>query len=183
MASDVHITGIDPPDAVELAGQWVSLATEQRAYGSHLEAAANRARIEEMLARYAARDQVLVARATTEAPQAVSPDSKTNDSDGEPVVGFVMYRPRESLYELDCSRGLIENLYVVPECRDHDIGSQLLKSAESRLADQGLEIITLGAMADNEDARRFYRRHGYEPHRVEFEKPIGESTAPEDPNE
>lgn len=172
MSLDAHITGIEPPAAVDLASQWVALATEQRDYGSHLETDANRARIEEMLARYAAREQVLVARATTDAPQAVSPEGEPTDSDTERIVGFVMYRTRESPYELDCSRGLIENLYVVPECRNQDIGSELLESAESRMADRGLDRVTLGAMADNEAAKRFYRRHGYEPHRVEFEKSV-----------
>lgn len=174
MSPDTRITDIEPPAAAELASQWVHLAEEQRAYGSHLETTANRARIEEMLARYAARDQVLVAHTRTEAPQAVSLTSDSGDRDADNVVGFVMFRPRESPYELDCSRGLIENLYVVPDCRDNDIGSKLLESAEERLYDRGLSVITLGAMADNEAARRFYRRHGYKPHRVEFEKTADE---------
>lgn len=170
MSPDIRITDIEPPTATKLASQWVHLAQEQRAFGSHLETTANRARIEEMLARYAARDQVLVARTRTQVPQAVSLTRDTGDHDVDSVVGFVMFRPRESPYELDCARGLIENLFVVPDCRDNDIGSKLLESAEERLYERGSSVITLGAMADNEAARRFYRRHGYEPHRVEFEK-------------
>jgi len=31
-------------------------------------------------------------------------------------------------------------------------------------------VVALETMADNEAARRFYRRHGYEPHRIELER-------------
>ena len=157
----VEITGVDPTAAGELVDLWVPLARGQREYGSHLRAEANRTRVRELLARYAANDRLLVARS-----EADSADLETD------TVGFVMFRTRSDRYEVDSSRGLVENLYVVPDCRGSGIGSALLSAAERRLGERGVETVSLEAMAANEDARRFYRRHGYESHRIEFEKSL-----------
>jgi len=152
---DAEIAEPSPSEADTVADLWVALAQGQRAHDSHLLAGQNRTRVRERLARYAATGQVLVARA---------PASESERR----IVGFVMFVTRSDRYEVDCRRGLVENLYVVPDRRGEGIGSALLARAERRLRETG--VVSLEAMADNEAARRFYRRHGYEPHRVEFEK-------------
>lgn len=154
--ADVVVTGADPAEADLLADAWVSLALGQREHGSHLRAEANRTRVRELFARYSANDRLLVAR-----PEA----------DGDPV-GFVMFRTRSGQYEVDCVRGLVENLYVAPDHRGAGIGSTLLAAAERRLRERGVEVVSLEAMAQNSAARRFYRRHGYETHRIGFEKSL-----------
>lgn len=149
---------IEVPDISELetvADLWVDLARDQRGYGSHLESVANRDRIRESLARNHPAGGVLVAR-----------------EDGR-IVGFVTFSPETRLYERDAERGTVHNIYVRPERRGRGIGSELLAAAEARLAALGVEIVTLEALAENEGAHRFYERHGYEAHRIEFEKPIG----------
>ncbi len=50
------------------------------------------------------------------------------------------------------------------------------RPAEELLRQAGADILALEAMADNESARRFYRRHGYRPHRVELEKSMRSDT-------
>jgi len=130
---------------------WLSLASGQQEYGSHLLAERNSERIRESILRHVVRDSVLVAR------------------DGK-LVGFVMFSTNASEYVQDCTQGTIENLYVRPGRRDEGVGSRLLAAAEKRLQDAGVDAITLEVMAANDDARRFYRRHGYSPHRVEMEK-------------
>lgn len=130
---------------------WLSLASGQHEYGSHLLAEANSQRIRESILRHVVTDSVLVAR------------------DGE-LVGFVMFSTETSEYAQDCTRGTIENLYVRPDRRGEGVGSRLLAAAEDRLEDAGVDAVTLEVMAANDDARRFYRRHGYRPHRVEMEK-------------
>jgi ribosomal protein S18 acetylase RimI-like enzyme len=142
---------VDDADAV--ADLWVDLASEQRRYGSHVRTRSNRTLVRDELARYAATDRLLVARA-----------------DG--IVGFATYTVEEGIYSLDVVRGLVENIYVRPEYRNSGIGGDLLAAAERRLADRGADVVALETLADNDDARRFYRRHGYEPHRVELEKPL-----------
>ncbi|MFB6221685.1 MAG: N-acetyltransferase family protein [Halolamina sp.] len=140
-------------EADRLADLWVELARDQRAHGSHLDPETNRASVREGLARHIVTGGVFVARA----------------ADGR-LAGFVQFAPEEGSYEQDVERGVVENLYVRPEHRGEGVGSELLARAEQALLDAGADRVGLEVLADNEGARRFYARHGYEPHRVELEK-------------
>jgi ribosomal protein S18 acetylase RimI-like enzyme len=177
----VDIRTPEPGDADALVDLWVALASGQQEYGSHLRAGPNRSRVRDVLARYAATDRLLVALAPSTATDTDSSSiaddtdssSIADDTDQETdIVGFVMFRIRADDYEVDRERGLVENLFVVPDCRGEGVGSDLLSAAEAQLRERGVEAISLEAMAENHAARRFYRRHGYEPHRVEFEKSL-----------
>ena len=156
----VDVTAAEPAEVDAIAELWVELATNQRAHGSRLLAEANRPFVADLLSRYAADGRLLVAR--TDAAR---------EADG--TVGFVMFRLEVGGYETDCVRGLVDNLYVVADHRSDGVGSALLGAAERRLHERGAAVISLEALAANSGARRFYRRHGYEPHRVTFEKPLG----------
>jgi len=135
----------------DLVDLWLDLAAGQRQYGSHVRAEPNRPQIRESLLRHLAGDRLLVA----EHPS---------------LCGFVMFTIERGEFEQDLTRGLVENLYVKPERRNEGIGSALLAAAETELSDRGADVISLGVMAANEAARRFYRRHGYDRHRIEMEK-------------
>lgn len=151
-------------DAVARLGDcWVNLAREQRAHGSHLSAEANRAHITENIARAIAADSVRVARAD---------DDDGIDADTDEILGFVMFSSGTEVLATDATRGTIENLYVRPPYRDRGVGSDLLAAATTALESRGVDAITLDVLAANEAARRFYRRHGYEPHRVRMERPV-----------
>jgi len=154
------VVTIDAPgaDAAEtVTDLWVALASGQRKYDSHLLAEANRTRIRERMLQHAVNDTLLVARKGG-------------------VVGFVTVEREGGAYTQDDSRGVVTNLYVRPEYRGEGVGSALLGAAEDRIRDLGVDTIGLEVMADNERARRFYRRAGYEPHRVELEKPVESDT-------
>lgn len=151
----------------ELADRWVELARGQRAYGSHLRPEANRASIRDALARGVVAGEVLVAR---------EGESESEGGDGAGIAGFVTYGPEAADHEADVERGVVKNVYVRPDRRDEGIGSRLLAAAETRLADAGAELVSLEAMADNEDARRLYARRGYRPHRIELEKRLRSDT-------
>ncbi|MFB6173303.1 MAG: GNAT family N-acetyltransferase [Halobacteriales archaeon] len=151
---DAAIEPASVDDVEALADQWIALAAEQREFGSHLRAGANREAMRMMLAARAAEDRALVARE-------------------EGIVGFVTFDLAEGSLVEDAQRGLIENLYVVPPARDRGVGSALLSAAETALADAGADVIAIEAMADNEAARRLYRRRGYEPRRISYERPAG----------
>lgn len=149
-------TTADVDDLTEL---WVDLAHDQCKYGSHLLPTANRERIRNSIARHIVSGGLLVAR--------------TSD-----VVGFVMFGLETGSYEQDVSRGVIQNLYVRPDHRDEGIGTRLLTAAEARLASAGADVVSLNAMVENEAARRFYRRHGYDVHRVELERRVENDNNP-----
>lgn len=152
----VELATLDDLDrVVEL---WVALAAEQRQHGSHLTAEPNRDLIREALAQHIVDHTCLVAR---EGPVQVR--------DPPPVVGFVSFDREEDGLDRDVARGVVQNLYVVPEARNRGLGSELLEAAEEALAAAGAERIVLEAMAANAAGRRFYEERGYEAHRVTYE--------------
>ncbi|QZY04041.1 GNAT family N-acetyltransferase [Halobaculum roseum] len=170
---------MDDVDAV--ADLWVALADGQRSYGTHLAGAENRPDAADAAARAVVTDGLVVARGP-DSGEADLDDTETDgaDSDGtgsprsEPgaIVGFVTFGVESGRYDLDVTRGVVYNLFVRERHRGAGVGSRLLATAESSLADAGADVISLEVMADNADAKRFYDRHGYEPHRVELEKSI-----------
>ncbi len=142
-----------PTEAAEaIADMWVDLAADQRRHGSHLLAEPNRERAREAVLRRIVTDSLLVA------------------TDDEDLVGFVTFEVESGVYEQDATRGLVENVYAVPERRGEGVGTALLEAAEDRLRERGCDALFLEVLAANEDARRFYREAGYEPHRVQFER-------------
>jgi ribosomal protein S18 acetylase RimI-like enzyme len=193
-----------------VADLWVALADEQRAHGSHLLTAPNRATIREAIVRHAVADGLLVARTdperdgedhgadgehgsgadaaggsddrdagtrATRGPEdrerRDDPGSSEDAADTEDgLLGFVMFGPETGRYAQDVSRGVVRNLYVRPDCRGEGVGAALLGAAEAALADRGVEVVALESMAGNGAARRFYRRRGYTPHRVELERTL-----------
>ena len=142
----------DVPAVTDL---WVRLASEQRAHGSHVLPEENRETIRETLAAHQVNDGLLVARL-------------------EGVVGFSSFTVEHGTFELDTSRGLLSNLYVRPAHRGDGIGTALLEATETALKERGVDVIALEAMADNEAARRFYRRNGYGTHRVALERRLAD---------
>ncbi|WP_248299395.1 GNAT family N-acetyltransferase [Halorhabdus amylolytica] len=142
----------------DLADMWVELAADQRRHGSHLVADGNRASIRSAIGRHVVSSRVRVAR-----------------EEGR-LVGFVMFTVESDSLERTVSRGLIENLYVVPDRRREGIGTKLLERAENALEDSGVETIALDVLAGNDSARAFYAETGYEPHRLTVEKPIESDT-------
>ncbi|WP_158056562.1 GNAT family N-acetyltransferase [Halorussus halophilus] len=140
-------------DALDrLVDLWVELAAEQRTYRSHLFAEENRTEVQHMFARHIVADDVLVARKNAE------------------LVGFITFSVESGTYAQDVTRGIVSNVYVEPGHRDAGVGTELLESAEAILRDRGVDALALEVMADNDASRRFYRRHGYRPHRIELEK-------------
>lgn len=169
---------MDDVDAV--ADLWVALADGQRSYGTHLVAAENRPDAADAAAGAVVSGGLVVARVPD--PESTDLDvtgSGATDAVGDSsrsetgtVIGFVTFGVESGRYDLDVTRGVVYNLFVRERHRGAGVGSRLLAAAESALADAGVDVISLEAMADNEDARRFYQRHGYNPHRVELEKPV-----------
>lgn len=150
---------VEPGDisvADDVAALWVRLADDQQSYGSHLLAEPNRDLARDSAAQHAVTGGLLVAR------------------DGSELVGFITFSKEHGDYDVGVERGLVHDLFVRPSHRDGGIGSRLLNAAERRLANDGIDRVSLEAMASNTDARRFYERHGYEQFRVELEKTLDE---------
>ena len=184
---------VDDADAV--TDLWVALADEQTAHGSHVLAEQNRGVVRDEVTRGAVTDRLLVARTdsaarertgganaadaeaaeganATGAEAAEGTEGTAGADEGSTVVGFVMFAMDRGTYEMAVTQGVIQNIYVAPAYRNEGVGSELLAAAERRLEDTGAETVVLEAMAANLEARRFYRRHGYDQHRVQLEKHV-----------
>jgi ribosomal protein S18 acetylase RimI-like enzyme len=59
--------------------------------------------------------------------------------------------------------GYIEDIAVIEGARGAGLGSVLLDAARSRFAERGLRSFKLSTVPGNNDARRFYARHGLKP--------------------
>jgi ribosomal protein S18 acetylase RimI-like enzyme len=153
----MEIEQADMEDLDAISEQWLDLAAEQLQYGSHLRVSENRDAIRMALARHVSEGTALVARA-------------------EGIVGFVSFEMVDGLFAERVTRGRIQNLYVDPPSRGRGVGSALMDAAEAALADAGADRIVIEAMAPNEDAKRLYESRGYEPHRVEYERPAESDT-------
>ena len=160
----------DVGDADALSGLWVELADDQRRHGSHLRAAPNRDHIREAMLQHAVTDTVLIAR-----EEGAGGTADSDGDDGSPV-GFITFGRESEEYTQDVARGLVHNIYVRADDRGAGVGTALLSAAERTLTDRGADAVALQAMAPNEAAHRFYRRNGYDAHRVEFEKPLESDT-------
>ncbi|WP_066417465.1 GNAT family N-acetyltransferase [Halorubrum aethiopicum] len=167
---------VDDVDAV--TDQWVALARGQRRHGSTLLASENRAAVREWVARSVVTGELLVARGEGPAEENAGRDDEGNDrtDDGtaaeESIVGFVAFSIERDGYDRDRTRGVVSNLFVIPDRRGEGIGSALLAAAERELAEAGADAVALEALADNERARAFYADHGYDLHRVELRKEL-----------
>lgn len=154
---------IEPPtleDTDAVADLWVELARGQQRFGSHLESEGNRGRISETIGRHIADGNLLVARSEAG------------------LFGFVMFSIEHRLYAIEVTRGIVHNLFVVPERQSEGIGTDLLSEAETTLVEKGAQVIGLETLAANEGARRFYTERGYGPHRVELEKRVETDNSP-----
>ena len=151
MSMDIGVPATEATD--RLVDLWVQLAESQRKHGTHIQAADNRAQIRESIVRHLVSDRLFAAQ-----------------DDG--IIGFVMFRIESESYEQDGRRGIVENLFVRAERRGEGIGAALLTAAERELTAQGVDVVALEVMADNDTARQFYRKQGYEPHRIELEKSV-----------
>ncbi|NUB91871.1 GNAT family N-acetyltransferase [Haloterrigena sp. SYSU A121-1] len=149
-------------DVETVADLWVRLARDQRRHDSYVHADANRETMRDTLAAHQVNDGLLVAR------------------DGGTVVGFASFSVERGSLQLDATRGVLSNIYVVPAARGQGVGTALLEAVEDELEAQGADVVVLEVMARNEAARRFYERKGYETYRVAMERDLGDDRSEND---
>ena len=81
-------------------------------------------------------------------------------SNGRDAVGYLLAVYVFSLEHLGLTAE-IDEFFVLPSQRGHDIGSKLLKIAEVEFVRRRCTNVSLQLGRGNEKARTFYRKHGY----------------------
>lgn len=82
--------------------------------------------------------------------------------DGDAAVGYAMVTTGGPLATWPGDGdGCLQTLSVHPAVRGRGVGSLLITAARAGLAEQGIAKMTIDVVAQNEDALRFYRRHGF----------------------
>jgi ribosomal protein S18 acetylase RimI-like enzyme len=81
---------------------------------------------------------------------------------GEPL-GYAMVRPRHAspTWPLSEPAYELETLSVLPAERGRGLGTELLDAVREELASQGASALSLLVVAGNDEALRFYERHGF----------------------
>ena len=82
------------------------------------------------------------------------------------------YRELMATWQWPASFLAIVDLIVLPGHRREGIGVALLNAIEDEARSRGLDAVDINAAAPNEEARRFYERHGYRLDLVTYRKPL-----------
>jgi GNAT superfamily N-acetyltransferase len=82
------------------------------------------------------------------------------------VIGCLQLCILPGLSSQGASRGLIEDVRVAANCRSRGIGEQLVRWAVSEACAGGCNLVELFKHHTRVDARRFYRRLGFQPSHV-----------------
>ena len=77
------------------------------------------------------------------------------------VVGFVSAGPTRDDDDHPRAVGEIYAIYLSPSVWSRGLGAELLETAQDDLVVRGFSIITIGVLAGNARARRFYELHGF----------------------
>ena len=84
------------------------------------------------------------------------------EDEGRPVgYAMVTIGPGYASWETSERLAELETLSVLAEARGRGIGVALLDAVAERLAELGVEDLTLTTAVTNVDAHRFYERHGF----------------------
>lgn len=80
------------------------------------------------------------------------------------VVGYALVAPGSpsQTWAIE-SAATLETLVLLPEARGSGLGTALMDRVKEEVRAMGVTHLGLGVVAANEDAIRFYRRHGFEP--------------------
>jgi ribosomal protein S18 acetylase RimI-like enzyme len=90
------------------------------------------------------------------------------------IVGFSAAGPARDPFA-ETATGEVYAIYVDPDVWGRGIGSSLLARAVADLRGRGYTAATLWVLVENDQARRFYERHGWQVEGARQTYPIGEA--------
>ena len=82
---------------------------------------------------------------------------------GAELIGYVKLGPLKFPIETNGPAILLSQLYVAPDQVGAGVGRELMERAFTEARRRGMDELYLTVFIDNERARRFYDRYGFEP--------------------
>jgi ribosomal protein S18 acetylase RimI-like enzyme len=80
----------------------------------------------------------------------------------EKTVGYVLLTlPREQIFEVQESFGLVNELYVLPGFRKKGVGKRLLEESLGRIKAEGFKNARISVLSQDRHAVRLYRKLGF----------------------
>lgn len=99
------------------------------------------------------------------------------------LLGYAMIRALDTAgsWQWGDQAGILETLVVSSDARGAGVGQALLDAVRERLADWGIQIMTISVIAGNEAAVRFYRREGASDYLTTLIMPVKQPPEPKRP--
>ena len=89
------------------------------------------------------------------------------------IAGFVEIYSQRDYLDYSCPpKGIVAELIVDKNSRSAGVGAMLLEKIEQYFKSIGCEYVQMDVFAYNENAKRFYAKHGYEDRMVTMFKKI-----------
>ncbi len=153
---DIEIVGGGSERLDDLEPLWLALHDHHRSVAGHLtELAAFRTGPESWVPRRARYERVLAEEDTF---------LLFAERDGRPVgCALVVLTGTEATLRLGERVAELDTISILPEERGSGLGTRLLEAVYDELRRRGIAELELAVMTGNDDALRFYERHGFTP--------------------
>jgi ribosomal protein S18 acetylase RimI-like enzyme len=92
------------------------------------------------------------------------------------IVCFVEKLDEGDMHVVESEReyGYISDLYVVSTMRKRGVAAALMQASERHFLNLDLKVVRVGLLCSNEPAAKFYRKAGYQPYEILYEKRLNE---------
>jgi ribosomal protein S18 acetylase RimI-like enzyme len=151
---DIEIVRGGPERLDDLEPLWLTLHDHHRSIAGHLaELAPFRTGPESWVPRRARYERVLAEKDTF---------LLFAERDGRPVgCALVVLTGTEATLRLGERVAELDTISILPEERGRGLGTRLLEAVYEELRRRGITELSLAVMTGNDDAVRFYERHGF----------------------
>jgi len=91
------------------------------------------------------------------------------------IVGWSWLQIHENKFFKEGAYGELNEIYIVPKWQGKDIGKVLMKHADGWFRNKRVKTVRVEALAANDKALAFYRKHGFKPNYISLQKELSET--------
>jgi ribosomal protein S18 acetylase RimI-like enzyme len=79
------------------------------------------------------------------------------------VMGFVKVEILDRIFNEPGTEGRVQEFYIMPEFRKHEIGTELMRHALGKLKQRGIHLVSAEFPSQNRISVEFYAKQGFRP--------------------